>query len=72
MDGDDIDGRGGVKRFSAMFPRSPSIQSVKSLLGSLGTRSKSKYPPHKFSSPEREREREKESIRVVCKFTHVH
>ena len=43
VDGDDIDGRGrdGVKRLSAMFPRSPSIQSVKSLLGSLGARSKS-------------------------------
>ena len=51
MDGDDIDGRGrgggsGVKRLSAMFPRSPSIQSVKSLLGSFGARSKSIY---KFS-----------------------
>ena len=45
VDGDDIDGRGrdGVKRLSAMFPRSPSIQSVKSLLGSLGARSKSMY-----------------------------
>ena len=39
-DANDVDGRGGLKRLSGMFPRSPSIQSIQSMLSGLGKRRK--------------------------------
>lgn len=48
---EETDGRGSLNRLSGFFPRSPSIQSVQSILGGLARTKQSKthlLPPLSF------------------------